>query len=306
MLEIPNLFERHMSLGQRKFDNMEFEDAATHFEEAYDMKDDLLANLNLTKSLIEINSLDKAYEIMKEHEKDYLLNVDYQETYFDLLNKCHYFLEVEKMFLSPFVEVKKEWRKSYRIAKEYQLTINQKKFKELEEAFLLVVEKKPTEQAVILKLMRYFPKDLFVSLAKELLVDKRVSVFSKNELVNQLVQLKIEEKISLLNWEQQLKTFFPSHHKPLFESYQENSVLQKVDDYYTANNPSLKTEITRVVKLHIGYLYPFEKDTMSPVSEWVNSYIDTYDGNKCDKSLEAVYNYQQRIDEDLANLFLFQ
>ena len=40
MLEMPDLFERHMLIGQTHVENKEYLEASEHFEKAYDIKDD--------------------------------------------------------------------------------------------------------------------------------------------------------------------------------------------------------------------------------------------------------------------------
>ena len=306
MLEMPDLFERHMLIGQKHVENKEFIEASEHFEKAYDIKDDLVANVSLTKSLMELEAYDVAYNIMVEHKKDYLQNKEYHDVYFTLLNKCHLFLEIEKFFLLSHVTVKAEWEKNYEIAKDYQLVINQKKFNELKTLFLSIPEKKPLEQTMILKQMVYFPKEVFVELAKELIVAKQLPIFLRNELVNQLVQLKVEEEINLLTWEEVQREFIPSKGVSLADSYRDSEIVKEVAEYYTMNQPSLKQEVLQLMKLHIGCMYPFEKETMQPVSDWVNSYIHRYLDETSDKALESIYTYQQKLDEEITKLLIFQ
>lgn len=306
MLEMPDLFERHMLIGQKQVENKEFLEASEHFEKAYNLKDDLIANVSLTKVLIELEAYDDAYKIMSEHKQNYLLNKEYHDVYFTLLTRSHLFLEIEKFFLLPNVSVKKEWENNYEIAKEYQLVINQKKFNELKNLFLSMPEKNPLEQTVIFKQMVYFPKEVFVELAKELIVSNQLPIFLRNELVNQLVQLKVEEEITLLTWEEVKRDFIPSQAMPLAESYRENEVVIQVSEYYTMNQPSLKQEVLQLMKLHTGCMYPFAKETMVPVSDWVNSYINRYIDELPDKGLESIYRYQQKLDEEITKLLIFE
>ncbi|MEG0254870.1 hypothetical protein [Vagococcus sp.] len=310
MLEMPEMFERYMSIGKQEYEKGAYEVAMDHFEKAYELKDDLLANVFLTRSLMALEDYDKAFQRMSEYKGAYLLNRDYQDTYFELLIKKQFFLEIEKFFLLPSIEVKDIWLKKYEVAKNYQLVINETAFEEMKEQFNQLPNIPFWEQKKTLGLMKYFPKEVFVTLAKPLLVSEELSVLFRNDLVNQLVQLKITTPLSVLTWEKQIKTFIPSDYLSLQQSCQESVVLQKVSHFYTENNPSLKKEMMQLIKLHIGYLYPFNNEVMTPTEDWVKSYMQPYARidaiEEGSKTLEDIYVYQKRLEKEVANLGIFQ
>lgn len=310
MLEMPEMFERHMMIGKQEFEKENYDVAITHFEKAYDLKDDLKANVFLTKSLIAVEKYDEAFQRMLEFKGAYLLNKDYQEIYFELLLQKQYLLEIEKFFMLPSIEVKESWIRKYEVAKDYQMVINETKFKEMSDRFQNIVNIPFWEQKKELSLMKFFSKKEFLAVSEPLLISEQLPVLFRNELINQLVQLKIAEKIEIRTWDNEIKTLIPKNRLSLQQTYQESIVLKEVSQYYSEKNPSLEKEIFQMVKLHIGYLYPFSQEIMVPTTEWVKSYLHPYGSldilNSDSKTLESVYVYQKKLDKELTKLAIFQ
>lgn len=309
MIEMPDLFERHMLLGTKSFEENEYEAARDHFEQAYNLEDDIKANVYLTKSLMALELYQEAYQVMSEKKGEYLLKDPYQEVYFNLLIKMNLFLDIEKFLIVTMSSEKEEWKKMYKVTKEYQLTINKKKILENEKELTDISSVTFAKQQECLKKMYYLPKERFVKITKKMLLDNKISFLIKSELINQLTQLDVSEKLETMTWEGEIRSFIPKNHLPLKKTYAKNQVLNQVIDYFDSSDPTLKEVVTSEIKLHIGCLYPFEIEEMQPVSKWVDSYLKkvdySFEKDAIEEDLKEVFDYQQKIEEQVMNSLLF-
>lgn len=305
MIEMPDLFERHMTLGEQALLEKEYERAREHFDEAYQIKDDFFANVGLVKSLVELKLFEEAYELIKEKKLRYQKEMPYQEIYFHCLLQLNYFLEIEKFLLQFDSAAKEDWQKAYNIAKDYHLLIYKEKFKKIETEIKELDQAKPIAQGMILKKLIYLPQDKAVELIETLLVNPNVSLFSRSELVQQLVELQLEQSVELLTYSNELKQVVPKEVSPLKQVYSKSVILSQVSDYFAQNNPSLQQEVEKQVKLHIGCLYPFHEEVMVPTKAWVESYLMQYQGSQSQSDLEEVLAIQKCLDEAVLKLFSF-
>ncbi|HCM90469.1 MULTISPECIES: hypothetical protein [Vagococcus] len=309
MIEMPELFERHMILGKQSFEENEYEVAREHFEEAYNLKDDIKANVYLTKSLMALELYYEAYQVMSEKKAEFLLKEEYQEIYFNLLVKTKLLLEIEKFLIVTPSFKKTEWEKKYKVTKEYELTINERKILENEKELADISNVTPVRQPEFLKKIYYLPKERFMELAKNMLLDNKISFLIKSELINQLTQLDINEPFNTVTWDGKIRTFIPNHHLPLKKMYEENQVLNQIIEYFENSDPSLKEVVTSEVKLHLGCLYPFEIEEMQPAEKWVDSYLKkseySFEKEAVKEDLKEILSQQQKIEEQVMNSLLF-
>lgn len=75
MIELPELFERHMTLGKQAVKDGNLEEARSHFEDAYGLKDDMEANVSLVNVLVALKEYQEAYDILKEKKSLFRRNV---------------------------------------------------------------------------------------------------------------------------------------------------------------------------------------------------------------------------------------
>ncbi|MFW7420158.1 MULTISPECIES: tetratricopeptide repeat protein [Vagococcus] len=305
LLEMPDMFERYMKLGEAAFENEEYEEARDCFEEAYSLKNDPLANLSLVRSLTKLKEFKSAYAIILENKRIYIEEKSNQSVYFEVLLQLTYFLEIEKLLAQKSLVNQQDFEKAYRIAKDYHLMVYKEKFKKLEIEVTSLVDYPSFQQGKYLKKLIFLPKEIVISLAKELLVNPDVSLFSKNELVQHLVQLRLTEPVEVLTYDNKVVSFVGSETLTLNEAYQNNQVLKEVSDYFEQHNPSLKKEVLSTIKIHIGCLYPFQDEVMKPVQSWVEEYLEKYGQGSHSITDSKVQNIQERLDEEVLKLMSF-
>ncbi|MBO0430340.1 hypothetical protein JZO82_14325 [Vagococcus fluvialis] len=305
MLEMPDLFERNMTLGNQAFDDQNYEMARDYFEAAYNIKDDLVANTSLTKSLVELKEFEAAYSILCEKKNSYLKTSELQLLYFNILLQLNYFFEIEKLLVSLVVENPGDLKKAYDISKEYHLMINKTKYRKLQDDIRAMVDLPKLNQGIVLKKVKFLPKEMVVDVAKDLLVDERVSIFSRSEICQLLVQVKLDEEIEVLTFNGEIKSFIPKTKKVLSKEYGESVVLKEVSHFFDTNNPSIKNEVEKSIKLHIGCLYPFVSEVMEPTDKWITSYIEKYQGNTSETDFKKISQIQNQIDSEVLKMMSF-
>lgn len=305
MLEMPDLFERNMTLGNQAFEDQNYEMARDYFEAAYNIKDDLVANVFLTKSLVELKEFETAYSILCEKKASYLKADDLQMIYFNVLLQLNYFFEIEKLLVNLSNEKKVEWQKAYDISKEYHLMINKTKYQQFQEEIREIVKLPKINQALVLKKVKYLSKEMVIELAKELLVDERLSIFSRSELCQSLVQIRCDEEVDVLTFSNKVKSFTPKLTKELAEVYRESLILKEVSYFFDTNNPTIKDEVVKSIKLHMGCLYPFTEEVMQPIDQWITSYVEKFQGNTEQIKLEKIIQIQNKIDSEVLKMMSF-
>ena len=306
MLEMPDLFERHMTLGELAFIQEDYETARDHFEEAYELKDEISANVGLAKSFIQLKLFEEAYGIISEKKAFYLKEAAFHESYFHTLLQLNYFFEIELFLLHAKTTNLEDFQKAYEIAKDYHLLIYKEKFNKIEEELSQLGKVPPVEQGIVLKQLIYLPKEIVAKLARKLLIEEEVTIFSRSELARQLVELQLKETFTILTFKGELKPFVPKEMLSLNQMYQSSVVLKEITDYFAQNNPSLEREVTRQVKLHMGCLYPFTIDVMKPSESWVASYLKQYQGITSELDLSPVFKVQERLDQEVFKLFSYE
>lgn len=305
LLEMPDMFERYMKLGEAAFDKEQYEEARDNFEEAYSLKDDPLGNLSLVKSLAKLKEYKSAYAIILENKRIYIEEKSNQSVYFEVLLQLTYFLEIEKLLAQKVLANQQNFEKAYSIAKDYHLMVYKEKFKKLELEVKSLVDCPSFEQGKYLKKLVFLPKEIVLPIAKELLVRPEVSLFSKNELVQHLVQLRLDEPVEILTYDQKKASFIGNETLTLNEAYLNSQVLKEVTDYFEQHNPSLKKEVLSTVKIHIGCLYPFQDEVMKPVHSWVEEYLQKYGQGSHSITDTGVQKIQERLDEEVLKLMSF-
>lgn len=309
MIEMPELFDRHMNLGLKALSEELYEEAREHFEAAYNLESDKRANLYLVKTLVKLKLYAESYQILNEKKQIYLQEPEFQAIYFELLLQLHYFYEIEKLLANLGNEEKEPFQKAYDIAKDYQLLMNKDKYEELMNELYDLGNVLPMKQGQVLKQLNLLTKEQVALVAKKLLVEKKVAIFTRSELVQQLAQGKLTENFDILTWQGELKSFIPSQVLSLQGVYQESSLLKELATFFAQNAPSLSKDVERTVKLHLGCFYPFHEIEMEPVDVWVESYIEKYYGKPSkvvdDEVLEEIILKQAKLDEEVFKLLSF-
>lgn len=302
---MPNLIERHMTLGRQSFEQEDYETARVHFEEVYEREDDVLVNLYLTKTLVALKEYQQAYKLLMEKKNYYEQHKDYQETYFQVLLSLTYFFEIDKLFSLMGNKVPDDWSKSYQISKEYTFLMDKKRLSEIEEELLLLGSYQFVQQGTILKNIKYLPKEKAIPIIKQLLVDKHVAIFTRTELIQELIRIKYNEEILLVTWEGKEASCLPIEVPLLKVVYQTNLVLKEVSDYLIMNHPSLFLEVAKTIRLHLGCVYPFQDEVMKPVDKWVTSYLMKYETLSNREDLNEILSIQEKLDEEVFKLMSF-
>lgn len=302
MIELPELFERHMTLGKQAVKDGNLEEARSHFEDAYGLKDDMEANVCLVNVLVALKEYQEAYDILKEKKRVYLEEPSYQGIYFQVLLHLKLFLDIEKLFVSYQGEDYETLKKDYTLVRDYQLLTNKEFYNEIVTS-LKTLERGPVgRERVLLNKLNYLPKEEAVDVIKELLLREDVSIFIRSGLLQHLVQLELSEPVMILTIKGEKKEVIPKELPLMKELYQDNQVVSGLRAYFEQNNPSLIEEIEKMLKLYLGCLYPFSNDLMKPEEEWLNLYKLKYGNlNNADISKEVLW-LQEKLDKEVSSL----
>ena len=72
VIELPENYQNHLRLGEIAFKEEQYADALNHFQAAYDLQNELVANSWLVKIALVLNDFSLASKIAEERLNDYL------------------------------------------------------------------------------------------------------------------------------------------------------------------------------------------------------------------------------------------
>ncbi|MGO3732025.1 MAG: hypothetical protein ACTJHC_02495 [Vagococcus sp.] len=307
LLELPNMYERHIRLGKEAYAKGYISVASEHFAEAYQLEDTLEANGWLVKSLVKDSKAKQAYNLLKEYEYAYL-DDQYSDLYVSVLLQLAYFYELELLLSKLSTERANAYRPMYEASQSYWMAVDNQRLINVQRELMLLGEKNVAHQIKGVKQLRYLPKESMIKVGDVLLQDKRVIPFVRAHFLDALVQLKINHSFQCLTIESQCVTVNPSQLLTLRETYKDSPVLSRLKESLEQQNPSSLETVTEVLTLHIGCLYPFSKEVMEPASLWVDSYNMSY-GMSIQHTVDVhsdefkqVLNIQRKLDEEVMRL----
>ena len=281
MLEFPANENRLLYLGKKSSEQGDDLKAIQYFNDSYETSQSLEVNYLLVKALINVGRLETAYIYMKEYEDDYREQSELQPLYFDILLKRKQFLVLEKWLLTfdraphlseEFKQTLNQTQKYWTLVDKTDYTNRLLRIKSIEKVSFI-------KQKALLQEMNYLTKLDFFKLSSEIfLISKNISPLIRSQIIDELVQLKYEGTVSILDVFGQLH-----HHAKLNEmnrlmpSVKNNSLYKDLSEYMENNQPSQETLVLNIVKTHLGMMYPYIDDIVTDVKSWNKAYL-TYFG----------------------------
>lgn len=297
IIPLPDQFDRHLAVGVEAYQDGAYDVAYHHFLDAYNLEDSQVANLWLVKSLAALGHDKDALRLMKEKKSFYQTDIEGQQYYRDTLLSLKHFLSIDLWLAQYQADVDPEWLTTYDTAKSYWLKVEPKEYKEhLAAVQTLPFEKHLQGQSKVLKEAIFLTQEDYYALGQEWLMDTSVTPVVKGEILSTLASLNITDELPVLTSSGMVRRVVPSQLKTLTQVFNASPFLQRFAEHLDNQYPMMKNQLLPIARLHVGILYPFEDDELTPVAEWVMAYelyFGLVEGNEDTSIVEKTLQIEQ-------------
>lgn len=282
--------------GNEAFESHKWKEAIYFFGQASQLENTFDVNKKIVVSLLKIGLFDDAVDQASIFYDKYLENKDDATFLFNIL------IESEEFLLTyQFLEIVEE--PGYKVLDEIniqqiyaQLSAQEKNFneehtKEIEDQkkeLMSLVTMQAGVQASKIRNMKYLPMSHFLEISENLLLNPYLHPLFKNEIIENLVKLKINEEYSI-SFFGELRKFNPSKLRTLMftSQYMEarKLLLNKLSDYDDYESNLIMSEFS----LYISMSYPFVEDIISNAGDWIEVYLCEYR----EESIDHIHNSEK-------------
>lgn len=275
-IEFPNKQERLYYLGKQAFEKEDYLKALDYFVESYQMQSDRKINQYIVTSHLMLGNIGEAYGYMKEFEKSYQDDDVLQPLYFDVLLKRKMFLSIHKWLsqLDNRNTHKQQFYQSLETAEQFWTTVDNQEYIKRLTNFQHLAEQSVAEQVMTMKEVNYLTKHDFLGLVtKGLLSEDTLSPLIRAQLVDELVQLKQDETIEMIDVYQKSHQVKIENLPRLSTAILTHPLYSSLSEYIENNEPSQEKLVMGVLKTHLGMSYPFLDAMTEDVNAWKLAYL---------------------------------
>nr|WP_278842433.1 hypothetical protein [Melissococcus plutonius] len=304
-ISFPKNYERYIELGQAAMDAKNTEAALDYFLKAYAIHQDFSLNFLIVSMYLGSEQPKTALTIASELKKDYLSSVDSLEFYIQLLIQNHQFIEAHILIndqlllkktknIKPFIALKKQVCQTELLYQQFETS----KITELEQNLKILQTYSYFEQLTIIKQAVQLPKERFIKIGKEILLNSDVHYLVCSWLLNEFEKLNLTEKICFLWIDQKTYQVIPANIGDPMDSEICQRVLLYLEKELINDHPILLLELKEEIQLHFVLLYPLIDQIITDPKLWTISYISFYD--------HSLVNFDDNNQEDMSNIKRFQ
>ena len=277
IIELPNNYEHNMKLGQLAFEEKNYQEALNYFQEAYNLKNELLANEWLVKTAMVLNNYELAEKIATERLTDYLAEPSKLASYIECLialnkfQRARLFIEVyslgdDKLKFETLLNQTEQQRKQFHARSIEE--VNQK---------LASWYPKPHEILQFLEQLNSLPYDSFMKQLTRMLTDKKHSLILRNQLLNTLRLLNYSEPVEIIDYANQMRTVTPVDLEVLGrERYYLD--LNEVLNRMVGEQPDVLKQLLADQRRFFNILYPLASEEITSLKNWLSVTLAPYNG----------------------------
>lgn len=275
-IEFPNELERLLYLGKKYYDQQDYLKSLECFKGHYQEELTLEVNTYLVKISLKLGQIDEALDYVKEFEQDYRNHERLQPIYLDVLLKKRLFLQVEKWFvqLNESHQLKDAFKDTLDKTQDYWTMVDNNEYRHHVSRCQNLVNEEMVQQIKLAKECDYLTKADFIEIVtKRILCDDQVSIFIRNQFIDELVQLKEKSTVEVLTVFNQLVTVNLDDMDRLMPTILTHPLYQKLSHYMEDNYTSQEQMVLGVLKAHLGMMYPCLERCIVNVDDWLQAYL---------------------------------
>ncbi|MDF0479397.1 hypothetical protein OL233_03765 [Vagococcus sp. PNs007] len=277
-IEFPKNFEGYMKMAQDAEATGENEEALTLYEEAYDLQPDFLANTKIVKLLMAEGKFQEALGVCEEMLQGYFEEEELFMTYIQLLLGNQEFIKSRKMIKKNRSRIKNEEEllRLVDTSEEQYAMFNPEKIKAYKAEGREIKVQPFYQQMGTLKLLEKLPKNDYIDVVKELLVNDELPLLLRQSLLESVVAICISEEYEIINiyGERCVVAISeipsPGEQRTYLEA---KEVLEKKLEEY---EDVFQTQMLEELRVNFSVMYPFADTWLTDVSLWVKQLLSNY------------------------------
>lgn len=295
--------------GNEALEKHNWKEAIYYFGQASLIENTFDINKKIVESLLKIGKFDDAVDQASIYYDRYLNDSEDAKFLFDVLIEAqeflitYQFLEIIK--INSYVVLSDEEIqkiKTHLHEKERAFMVEHHAEIEVQEKELMsLVTMQAGVQAAKIRNMKYLPLDNFLSMSENLLLNPYLHPLFKNEIIENLVKLKLDKKYSI-SFFGELKEFNPSKLKTLMFSDEYLEARKTMQDKLSSYDDYEANLMISEFLLYISMSYPFMGKILTNMDRWTDIYIKRYsqEGITPTASNEEVMMWLDRYSKLLA------
>lgn len=275
-IDFPSESERLLYLGKNYYEKKDYLKSLDCFKEYYQDDLSLKVNTYLVRVSLKLGQIDEAFDYVKEFEQYYRNEESLQPIYLDVLLKKRLFLQVEKWFvqLEESNQFKEEYQETLIKTQDYWTKVDNDDYRNHVSRCQNLINEEMSQQIKLAKEFDYLTKIDFTEIVTEyILCEDRVSIFIRNQFIDELVQLKESSTIEVLTVFNQLVKINLIDVDRLMPTILTHPLYQKLSYFMEDNYSSQEQMVLGVLKAHLGMLYPCLNQYIVNVDDWVQAYL---------------------------------
>lgn len=283
IVDLPDNYERHLTLGKEALARGSSLEAKDHFEGAYNLVQTFEANVFYVESLLELGQPSEALLVADELVTDYLRSEAHWALYCRLLLSSDYFIQVEKIIVSKeksgwlTAEVSEMADVATSYFKKMSPQVRQGRLAESQH----LDEDSVMGQLGTAKTLERLPKEDYVSCARQLLENEEVSLLVRQGILENLIAMAVTETVTLVDIHGQRHEIVPDEwYEDQTEKELKAVVLNELADKMAFELGELKELLSQEVNMQFKLLRPFASQWIVDKEHWVALILANYLGQE--------------------------
>lgn len=277
-IEFPKNFEGYMKMAQDAEAIGKNEEALPLYEEAYDLQPDFLANTKIVKLLMAEGKFQDALGVCEEMLQGYFEEEELFMTYIQLLLGNQEFIKSRKMIKKNRSRIKNEEEllRLVNTSEEQYAMFNPEKIKAYKSEGREIKVQPFYQQMGTLKLLEKLPKDDYIDVVKELLVNDELPLLLRQSLLESVFSICTAEEYEIINIYGEHCTVSvnemtsPSEQHVYLEA--KDILEKKIEEYEDV----FQTQMMEELRVNFSVMYPFADKWLTDVSLWVKQLLSNY------------------------------
>ena len=273
----------------------------------------------ITSTYLEIGENEQALFLASEMKEEYISCLDYLELYIQILIANHKFIHAHSIInerilreksgeMKQLISLKKKVRASELMYEQFEVC----KIKELKDELSRLKEHNYYEQLAIVKKSVHLPQEAFISIGKNILLDKKVHNLVRSWVLEEFAHLHIKEEVDFLTGDQEVHKIIPAKIGGPLDCAAYQRILLFLEKELINDDPILLLDLMEEIRLHFALLYPLADQVINDPQLWAISYIVAHNESVANKyqiqekmaEIEQIQKLQYKIRYQLEEMIL--